>query len=106
MKQLSEKELMVFLRSMASKNRVKIVEIVYNGSLKCKPSEKQCCAGATCIRDIAKELKLANSTISHHVKALVNSGVLTLDMCGKFRYLKVNKEKFKAAKSVCERFSR
>ena len=106
MKELSEKELMVFLRSMASKNRVKIVDIIYSNASKCDLGEKTCCAGSTCVKDIAKQLKLANSTISHHVKALVGSGALILRVCGKYHYLAVNKEKFRAAKRVCARFSK
>ena len=106
MSKIDEKELTFFLKAIAPKNRIKILNIVYKGGIKCGVAEKQCCAGSTCIKDVAKDLGLANSTISHHVKELVVSGALSVSICGKYRYLRVNKEKFETIKKICERFSK
>lgn len=80
MKQEIERErLLMQMKTIADETRIAIIKLLnLNGPM--------------CGKDIAKELNLAQSTVSHHIEQLRNAGLLHEEQVGKARYYSVRKE--------------
>ena len=72
-----KKNEMVF-KAFCDESRLKILDILKNGEL--------------CSVDILKILNIKQSTLSHHIKVLCESGVLSGRREGKWIYYYINKE--------------
>lgn len=68
----------------------------------CAPDE--CCCTAdelgVCIDELARQLDLAKSTISHHLKELRVSGLISVTRKGKFNEFRVNRDFLAMAASL------
>jgi len=75
-------------KTLSDANRLKILNFVHNRQLKCADAD---CA---CMKDISKQLDIGMPTISHHVKGLVQAGLLTVRKQGRWSYLEVEPKQF------------
>ena len=87
--------LALLFKSLSDENRLKIIELVYKRNLKCAFNQEGECNDQTCIKDLTKNLNISLPTVSHHVKELVNAGLLTTKKRGRWLYLKINSKYFK-----------
>jgi len=76
----AERLAMVF-KALADPARVKLVSLI-------AASE----GGEACICDLTAPLGLSQPTVSHHMKLLVDSGLVSRDQRGKWAYYRVNSE--------------
>ena len=68
-------------KALADPARVKLVSLI-------AASE----GGEACICDLTEPLGLSQPTVSHHMKLLVDSGLVSRDQRGKWAYYRVNSE--------------
>lgn len=92
MKKISE--LAYLFKALSDKNRLKIIQQINKRDLKCSLNKKGKCEDRTCIKDLAKHLKIGLPTVSHHVKELVNTGLLKTEKQGRWSYLQIDKKRF------------
>lgn len=71
-------------------NRLKILEFLNNGE--------------QCACDILTQLNISQSTLSHHMKILVESGVVSNRKEGKWTYYSISEEGLNRAKSIIDGF--
>ena len=80
LKQEVERErLLMQMKTIADETRIDIIKMLNR-------------KGPMCGKDIAKEMNLAQSTVSHHVEQLRNAGLLHEEQVGRARYYSVRKE--------------
>lgn len=80
LKQEVERErLLMQLKTIADETRIDIIKLLNR-------------RGPMCGKDIAKEMKLAQSTVSHHIEQLRNAGLLHEEQVSRARYYSVRKE--------------
>jgi len=72
------------LRDIAEDNRLKII---------CLLAKKE-----LCVCEIMADLDLPHNLISHHLKVLTKSGVISQRKEGRFRFYRINNKKFSAFK--------
>lgn len=63
-------------KSLADKNRVKIVDILSNGE--------------QCACDLLKEFEFSQPTLSHHMKVLIEAGIVNARKSGKWQHYSLN----------------
>lgn len=63
------------LKALADPNRLRLLSIVKNGP-----------ADGTCVCDLTEPLQLGQPTVSHHLKILVDSGLLAREKRGTWAY--------------------
>lgn len=80
-------------RALSDVNRLKILLFVYKKECNCEDSQLSC-QNETCIKDLSKLLNITTPTISHHIKELVNAGLIITKKEGKWVYCKVNRKTF------------
>ena len=83
-------------RALSDKNRLKILLFVYKKECECKDSQPSF-KNEACIKDLSKLLNITTPTISHHIKELVNAGLIITKREGKWVYCKINKKEFEKA---------
>ncbi|WP_041783899.1 ArsR/SmtB family transcription factor [Mycolicibacterium chubuense] len=76
----AERLAMVF-KALADPARVKLVSLIAASD-----------GGEACICDLTEPLGLTQPTVSHHMKLLVDSGLVSRDQRGKWAYYRVNAE--------------
>lgn len=67
-----------YFSALADENRTKIVGMLVNNEM---------CAG-----DILKELQISQPTLSHHMKILVDSGLISARKDGRLVFYKINEQ--------------
>ncbi len=87
--------LTILSKALSDENRLKILLQVHKENLKCMLNKKGQCEDQTCINDLNKKLNISLPTVSHHVKELVNAGLLTTKKQGRWSYLQINPKRFK-----------
>lgn len=77
------------LKALADPVRLRIVEFLH------RPVES-CCSrqDAVCACDLDKHLRLTQPTISHHMKILVDAGLVHAEKHGRWVYYDLNHEAF------------
>jgi DNA-binding transcriptional ArsR family regulator len=92
-------------KSLSDKHRLEILSLIHVGKLKCKCSEKNR-RDAACIKDLSKSLDITLPTVSHHVKELINAGIITTSKKGRWVYCKVNKKGITKVSKFLSKFLR
>ncbi len=81
--ELDEKKIPVIFKALCDENRVKILKYLRSG-------EKCACR-------LLDDLNIAQSTLSHHMKILTDSGLVTGRKEGKWMHYSISKEGFDVA---------
>lgn len=84
--------LVKIFKALSDGNRIKILSLIHRGEFKCKCSDKKEFQTETCIKDLSHYLNISIPTISHHVKELVNAGLITTKKDGKWLYCRIDKK--------------
>lgn len=80
-------------KALSDDNRLKILLFIYKEECKCQDKQLSC-QNEACIKDLSKLLNITTPTISHHIKELVNAGLIITKKEGKCIYCKVNRKSF------------
>ncbi len=72
-------------KALSDPNRLMIIETLQNGD--------------KCACKILEELNIVQSTLSHHMKILCDSGLVESNKVGKWMHYVLNKEAFEAARN-------
>lgn len=78
---LAAERLASVFKALADPARVKLVSLIAASA-----------GGEACICDLTEPLGLSQPTVSHHMKLLVDSGLVSRDQRGKWAYYRVNTE--------------
>ncbi len=92
-----EEETKVF-KALSDDNRLKILDCI-SGERK---KSKSCC-GETCIKDLADYIGISVPTVSHHIKELVNAGLIETKKDGKWVHCCINKNGLKKINSFLKK---
>lgn len=75
-------------KALSDENRIKILEHIRD---KCaKPCEGSCEPDGACVSDLTQALSITAATTSHHIKELVNAGLITTHKQGRWVYCTLN----------------
>jgi ArsR family transcriptional regulator len=79
---IKDDEAALIFKALANPNRVRIFIRLASG---CRGSEPICEMGSSscCVGELGKELNIAASTVSHHIKELKNAGLINLERRGR-----------------------
>ncbi|NPV29371.1 MAG: metalloregulator ArsR/SmtB family transcription factor [Firmicutes bacterium] len=91
-------------KTLADENRIKILLSVHKKECKCEGNEPFN-RNETCIKDLSKSLNITIPTISHHIKELVNAGLITTKKEGRWVYCRINQKAFQEVCSFLNNFS-
>ena len=91
-------------KALSDENRLKILLSIYKNECKCIEDELSC-RDETCIKDLSKSLKITTPTISHHIKELVNAGLITTRKDGRWVYCEINHKTFQKICIFLKNFS-
>lgn len=76
-------------KALSDENRLKIIEhIQASSSQACK--DTTCNPEDACISNLANSLGITSATTSHHVKELINAGIITTTKKGRWVYCRIN----------------
>ena len=79
--------------ALSSPSRLGILLYIYDKQRMCKGSPVRCQKGA-CIKNLAKAMSVSVPTTSHHIKELLNAGLVTTEKNGKWVYCAINGKAF------------
>ncbi len=85
-------EAVTVFRALSDENRMKILELL--------------CEKELCTADLLKEVNVVQSTMSHHMKVLIESGLVSCRKEGKRSVYSIRKETVKQLETYLEHFSR
>lgn len=74
-----DKELIIVLKALSDENRIKIFRILKE-------------QGERCACDLLEDLNIVQSTLSHHMKILVDSGLVDAKKSGKWMNYTISKD--------------
>lgn len=83
-------EYVTVFKAFDDKNRLAILDFLNNGE--------------QCACDILTKLNISQSTLSHHMKILVESGIVSSRKDGKWTYYKISNHGINHAKSLIDIF--
>ncbi len=87
---MNNKEQAIVFKAFCDENRILILNTI-------KYEEKCACK-------ILEKLEISQSTLSYHMKILVESEIVKSRKVGKWTHYKINKEQIKLAKKILETF--
>jgi len=91
-------------KALSNPSRLEILKFIYesgfSGTLE---GTSVCCEQCSCMGDVVERFHLAPSTISHHAKELVRSGLVKMERDGQFMRLLPNPEALEAASAFMEK---
>ena len=84
-------KLSAMFKALANENRLTIFNLVRQGVGDCcrLTLEGNACS---CVCDIGRQMNLALSTVSHHLKELRNAGLIVCEKRGQWVYCSINPE--------------
>jgi ArsR family transcriptional regulator len=82
-----EVKLYKIFKVLGDANRLRILSALREGDLKCTSEE---CREGVCMQDLAKSLHMTPPTLSHHIKELVNVGLVIPSKQGRWVYCRLN----------------
>jgi ArsR family transcriptional regulator, arsenate/arsenite/antimonite-responsive transcriptional repressor len=75
-------------KALSDENRIKILEYI---QAKCSEAyEGTCEPDGACASDLAESLGITPATVSHHIKELVNAGLIITQKQGRWVYCQIN----------------
>ncbi|MBP5246807.1 MAG: winged helix-turn-helix transcriptional regulator [Fibrobacter sp.] len=83
---MSDSEIALICKALSDENRVKIVRMLTRGEL--------------CACEILEKLAVTQPTLSHHMKILADSGLVSVRKEGKWSYYAIRCERFQTFKTV------
>lgn len=86
----SDEEITLLFKALADENRIQIIRLL---------KEKELCAA-----ELLQELKIVQSTLSHHMKILTESGIISVRRDGKWSRYSINGESAKQMISFLEKW--
>jgi ArsR family transcriptional regulator len=90
-------------KALSNPSRLEILKFIYqSGFTGTLEGESVCCEQCSCMGDVVEKFHLAPSTISHHAKELVRSGLVKMERDGQFMRLLPNPEALEAASAFME----
>ena len=87
---IDEKKIPIIFKALCDENRVKILKYLIDG-------EKCACR-------LLEDLKIGQSTLSHHMKILCDSGLVTGTKDGKWMHYELSADGFRTASSILTSF--
>jgi ArsR family transcriptional regulator len=78
-------------KALSDENRLKILALVREGELACAGGENGC-DETRCLTDLVEVLGVSQATVSHHVKELVDAGLIVTRKRGRWVHCQVNGE--------------
>jgi ArsR family transcriptional regulator, arsenate/arsenite/antimonite-responsive transcriptional repressor len=88
-------------KALSDVNRLKI--LLYINEKKCKCDDLSCTSHA-CLKDISQNMQISLPTISHHIKELINAGLVRTQKKGRWVYCMVVEDAFKEIASFIKEF--
>lgn len=85
------KDLSRTFKALSDENRLRILALVREGELACACGEDGC-DETRCMTDLVELLGVSQATVSHHVKELVDAGLITTRKRGRWVHCQVDKE--------------
>ncbi len=98
---INTKNLAKVFKALSDENRLKILSSIYTKECKCNELS---CRNESCIKDLSKSLNITVPTISHHIKELVNAGLITTKKEGRWVYCRINQRSFKRTYRFLNKF--
>jgi ArsR family transcriptional regulator, arsenate/arsenite/antimonite-responsive transcriptional repressor len=82
-------ELSVLFKALSDPTRVRILELL-------KRADAECCSkdDRVCACDLEDEVKLSQPAVSHHMKQLVQAGLVEAEREGRFTYYQIHRPTF------------
>lgn len=84
-------------KALSDENRLRILLSIRRDDYRCESAQRRC-RNETCIKELAKSLRITVPTVSHHVKQLINAGLITTRKDGRWVYCRINQEAFDEAR--------
>ena len=84
-------------KALSDENRLRILLAIQRNDYRCRDAQGQC-RNETCIKELAGSLKITVPTVSHHVKQLINAGLVSARKEGRWVYCRIDQEAFDAAR--------
>lgn len=88
-------------KALADENRLRILLSIHEKGFVCEDSCRQ---NEICCKDLANSLSITTPTISHHIKELVNAGLIVTRKDGKWLFCRINKEVFEKTSAFLDKF--
>lgn len=85
------KDLSKVFKALADENRLRILRLVDEGELGCACNEDGC-DETRCMTDLVELLGVSQATVSHHVRELVDAGLITTRKKGRWVHCQVDRE--------------
>ena len=89
---MDEKSLAAFFKALSDENRIKIVNLLWDGEMSA--------------RRLLNALSISQSTLSHHMKILCDSGVVVGRKVGNWTYYKISVEGVKVLQQYLAHLAR
>jgi DNA-binding transcriptional ArsR family regulator len=90
--------------ALSGRSRLGILQYIYDKQRLCNGKALRCQEGA-CIKVLAKAMGISVPTASHHIKELVNAGLVTTERKGKWVYCAINAKAFENVTRFLSRWS-
>lgn len=78
-------------KALSDENRLRILAMVHEGEVACACGEDGC-DETRCMTDLVEVLGVSQATVSHHVKELVDAGLIITRKRGRWVHCQVNRE--------------
>ena len=77
-------------KALSDENRVKLLHYIQKANPSQQCAEGECGPKDVCVTNLAETFGLTPATVSHHIKELVNAGLITTRKEGRWVYCQVN----------------
>ena len=90
-------------KALSNPSRLEILRFIYtSGVTGTMDGQEFCCTECSCMGDVVNKFDLAPSTISHHTRELVRTGLVKVERDGQFVRLLPNPEALRAASAFLD----